>query len=52
MLRALDEANKTGNFGEVPVGAVITRQDTLIAAAGNTPISAKDPTSHAENQCD
>jgi tRNA(adenine34) deaminase len=48
MLRALDEANKTANFGEVPVGAVITKDDILVAAAGNTPISAHDPTAHAE----
>ena len=48
MLQALDEASKTGNFGEVPVGAVITHADTLVAAAGNSPITANDPTAHAE----
>ena len=48
MNHALNEANKTGNFGEVPVGAVITDGHNLIAASGNNPITTKDPTAHAE----
>ena len=34
MQRAIDEANKTGDFDEVPVGAVVTIEDTILAVAG------------------
>ncbi len=48
MLRALAEASKSSDIGEVPVGAVITDGQILLAAAGNSPISGNDPTAHAE----
>ena len=34
--------------GEVPVGAVLVRDDTLIAEGRNCPIETNDPTAHAE----
>jgi len=48
MERALAEAAKAGARGEVPVGAVITRDGVIIAAAGNQMRQKKDPTGHAE----
>ncbi len=45
---ALNEASNSSTFGEVPVGAVITDGNTLLARAGNRPITTSDPTSHAE----
>jgi tRNA(adenine34) deaminase len=48
MQAALEEACKSAKIGEVPVGAVLTKGDQLISAAGNSPISSLDPTSHAE----
>lgn len=48
MRLALNQASNSSTFGEVPVGAVITDGTKLIAAAGNNPISANDPTAHAE----
>jgi len=34
--------------GEVPVGAVLVRDDEIIAAGHNAPIASHDPTAHAE----
>ena len=34
--------------GEVPVGAVVVRQGTVVAAAGNRVLLDRDPTAHAE----
>lgn len=48
MERALERAADAGARGEVPVGAVFVREDTIIAQAGNTPITGCDPTAHAE----
>lgn len=48
MEAALNEACNSSTFGEVPVGAVLTDGSTLLAAAGNRPVSTSDPTSHAE----
>ena len=45
---ALAEAAKAEAAGEVPVGAVIIFEDKVIARAFNQPISANDPTAHAE----
>lgn len=45
---ALDEARKALSIGEVPVGAIITNGDIVIARAHNQPISMNDPTAHAE----
>jgi tRNA(adenine34) deaminase len=34
--------------GEVPVGAIIARNDRVIARGGNSPIGLHDPSAHAE----
>jgi tRNA(adenine34) deaminase len=47
---ALDQAKKAEEMGEVPVGAVLVKDDLLIAKAHNQPISTNDPTAHAEMQ--
>lgn len=48
MQRALEQAKKAEREGEVPVGAVLTFEDEIIAEAHNTPISRNDPSGHAE----
>jgi len=48
MRMALDEAESALESGEVPVGAVITMEDRVLAKAHNSPILMKDPTAHAE----
>ena len=45
---ALAEAGRAERAGEVPVGAVIVREGGLLAKAGNSSISLKDPSAHAE----
>ena len=45
---ALAHAVAAGESGEVPVGAVLVRGDQVVAAGGNRPIAAHDPTAHAE----
>lgn len=49
MALALDQARAAATLGETPVGAVLVSGDgAMIAAAGNGPIAAHDPTAHAE----
>ena len=48
MRAALTEAHKAWKAGEVPVGAVIVLDDRVIGSGFNQPISAHDPTAHAE----
>ena len=48
MSLALDEARKAHEAGEVPVGAVVVLDGDVIGAGFNQPISAHDPTAHAE----
>ena len=45
---ALQEARAAAARGEVPVGAVVVRDGSVIAAAHNRPRELKDPTAHAE----
>lgn len=45
---ALDQAKQGEAAGEVPVGAVLVKDDQLIAEAFNQPITLCDPTAHAE----
>lgn len=47
---ALEEAQAAADHGEAPIGAVVVDPETgeVIARAGNNPISAHDPTAHAE----
>jgi tRNA(adenine34) deaminase len=48
MERALAEARAAAARGEVPVGAVVVREGTVLAAAGNRTLELADPTAHAE----
>lgn len=48
MQQALAEAHAAALRGEVPVGAVMVRDGTVIAAAGNRVEQLADPTAHAE----
>ena len=48
MKRALELASRAEALGEVPVGAVIVREDEVIGEGFNQPISSNDPTAHAE----
>ena len=45
---ALDEAAAAAAAGEVPVGAVVTRGDEVVAVTRNRMRGAVDPTAHAE----
>ena len=48
MRLALDEARKAHEAGEVPVGAVVLLDGEVVGTGFNQPISAHDPTAHAE----
>jgi tRNA(adenine34) deaminase len=48
MKAALDEARAAGQRGEVPIGAVLVLNDTIVSRAGNRTIADCDPTAHAE----
>jgi tRNA(adenine34) deaminase len=48
MRQALALARDAERAGEVPVGALLVRGDEIIATGANRPISACDPTAHAE----
>lgn len=48
MRRALDLAAEAGGAGEVPVGAVVTRGDEVVAESRNAMRGSLDPTAHAE----
>ena len=48
MRRALDLAAEAATSGEVPVGAVVTWRDEIIAEARNAMRGTIDPTAHAE----
>lgn len=48
MRRALDLAAEASEAGEVPVGAVITMGDGIVAEARNAMRGSADPTAHAE----
>lgn len=48
MQLALEQARLAGANGEVPVGAVLLKGERVVAAGGNHPIAAHDPTAHAE----
>ena len=44
-LKAAENAAKTG---EVPIGCVVVRDNSVIATAGNRTLTDRDPTAHAE----
>jgi tRNA(adenine34) deaminase len=48
MQHALALAAQAQESGEVPVGAVLVRNDEIVASGRNRPIAAHDPTAHAE----
>jgi len=48
MSRALELARMAESAGEVPVGAVIVKDQQIIAEGWNCPIGTHDPTAHAE----
>ena len=48
MERALELARMAEQAGEVPVGAVLVKDNQLIAEGWNQPITSHDATSHAE----
>jgi tRNA(adenine34) deaminase len=48
MGEALIEAARAEAAGEVPVGAVLIKDDLIIARGANRPIAGCDPTAHAE----
>jgi tRNA(adenine34) deaminase len=50
MRAALAEAKKAFEEQEVPIGAVVVCNDTIIARAHNLTETLKDPTAHAEMQ--
>ena len=48
MRRALELARRAQQEGEVPVGSIVVFEDKIIGEGWNRPISASDPTAHAE----
>ncbi len=50
MQAALEQARLGLSAGEVPIGAVLVIGDRIVARGFNQPITAVDPTAHAEIQ--
>jgi len=48
MRRALELARHAEQAGEVPVGAVLVKDERIVAEGWNRPIATHDPTAHAE----
>lgn len=48
MREAIEIARAAAARGEVPVGAVLVKDNTILGRGGNQPIAADDPTAHAE----
>ena len=48
MQRALELAAQGAELGEVPVGAVVVQNGEIIGEGFNQPITASDPSAHAE----
>jgi tRNA(adenine34) deaminase len=48
MEAALAEARLAAEAGEVPIGAVVAREDAIIARGQNRALRDNDPTAHAE----
>ena len=48
MRRALKLAKHAAELNEVPIGAVLVRNNELLSEAWNQPINDHDPTAHAE----
>jgi len=45
---ALEQARRAAAMGEVPIGAVLVRGETLLASAHNLTRTRQDPCAHAE----
>jgi tRNA(adenine34) deaminase len=45
---ALDQARRAQQAGEVPIGAIVVIDDTIVGRGSNQPVSSGDPTAHAE----
>jgi tRNA(adenine34) deaminase len=45
---ALEEARRAASLGEVPIGAVVVKNDQIIGRGCNRVINSADPTAHAE----
>jgi tRNA(adenine34) deaminase len=48
MQRALELAHQAEAEGEVPVGAILVKEDQILGEGWNAPIGEHDPTAHAE----
>jgi tRNA(adenine34) deaminase len=48
MRHAVELARRAGEHGDVPIGAVVVRDEEVIGAAGNERELRGDPTAHAE----
>ena len=48
MRLALKQAERAAELGELPIGAVVVRDDEVIASAHNETEKTKDPSAHAE----
>ncbi len=48
MAAALEEARRAASNGEVPVGATVLRDGTMVVRAHNETVGRRDPTAHAE----
>ena len=48
MREALGLARQAEEHGEVPVGALVVRGETVLGRGYNSPVSRNDPTAHAE----
>ncbi len=48
MKQALLLARRAAAQGEVPVGAILTKDGEILGKGANSPISSNDPTAHAE----
>ncbi len=48
MQRALELADRAAALGEVPIGAVLIKDEQIIGEGWNSPIASHDPTAHAE----
>ena len=48
MMTAIEEAQRGAREGEVPVGALVLRENRVIGVGHNLPIAMSDPTAHAE----
>ena len=48
MRQAIEEARSALHIGEVPIGAVLVKDGTVLATGFNQPIHHVDPTAHAE----